>query len=86
MAAYWATVRPKPLRASVLAAIMACSADLMCRPSRTPVSSTSSRRPRLGGGMSTERLTAFILGGLVIGEEDLLDGQAEDASNGEGQG
>ena len=36
--------------------------------------------------MSTERLTVLILGGLVIGEEDLLDGQAEDASNGEGQG
>ena len=32
------------------------------------------------------RLTVIILGGLVIGEEDLLDGQAEDARDGEGQG
>ena len=29
---------------------------------------------------------AAILGSIVVGEEDLLDGQAEDASNGEGQG
>ena len=38
-----------------------------------------------GGGMLTVRLTALILGG-IIEEEDLLDGQAEDASDGEGQG
>ena len=31
-------------------------------------------------------LTVLILGGLIIGEEDLLDGQAENARDGEGQG
>ena len=36
--------------------------------------------------MLTVRLTMLILGGVIIGEEDLLDGQAEDARNGEGQG
>ena len=36
--------------------------------------------------MSTVRLTMLILGDLVIGEEDLLYGQAEDARNSEGQG
>ena len=32
------------------------------------------------------RLTVFILSCVIVGEEDLLDGQTEDARNGEGQG
>ena len=36
--------------------------------------------------MSTMRLTVVILSCVVVGEEDLLNGQAEDARDGEGQG
>ena len=36
--------------------------------------------------MLTVRLMALILGGVIIEEEDLLDGQTEDTRDGEGQG
>jgi len=32
------------------------------------------------------RLTVFILSCVIVGEEDLLDGQTENARDGEGQG